>query len=114
MPLIHHELCFGCGRANLFGLLAELEPAGEDRVAGRCFIKQDHQGPEPGFAHPGVVVTALVEAIVLAGGNELKRLEIEFESLAPVGGFLELEASPEAASAKAEGRLAARARASYG
>jgi hypothetical protein len=21
-PLVHHELCFGCGRANLFGLLA--------------------------------------------------------------------------------------------
>jgi hypothetical protein len=114
VPLIHHELCFGCGRANLFGLLAELEPVGGDRVAGRCFIKQDHQGPEPGFAHPGIAATALIEAIALAGGHELKRIEIEFESPAPVGGFLELEASPQSASATADGRLVARARASYG
>ncbi len=25
MTLVHHELCFGCGRANLFGLHLDLE-----------------------------------------------------------------------------------------
>jgi hypothetical protein len=114
MPLIHHELCFGCGRANLFGLLAELMPVDDGRVAGRCFIKQDHQGPEPGLAHPGIVATALIEAIALAGAQGLRGVEIRFEAPAPVGAFLELEASSTAASATADGRPVASARASYG
>ena len=114
MPLIHHELCFGCGRANLFGLLAELKPAGDGRVGGRCFIKQDHQGPVPGLAHPGIVAAALVEAIALAGGQDMRGVEIRFEAPAPVGAFLELEASSAEASARADGRPVASARASYG
>ena len=44
MALVHHDLCFGCGQTNLFGLLLEVERVDERRVAGRCFIKQDHQG----------------------------------------------------------------------
>ena len=45
MPLVHHELCFGCGRANPFGLMFEIEVTAAGSVeAGRCFIKQDHQG----------------------------------------------------------------------
>ena len=59
MALVHHELCFGCGRTNLFGLLLELERSERDAVTGRCFIKQDHQGPVPGRAHPGIVGCAL-------------------------------------------------------
>ncbi|HUZ29493.1 MAG TPA: hypothetical protein VMU90_09650 [Solirubrobacteraceae bacterium] len=113
-PLIHHELCFGCGRANLFGLLAELRPADGGGVAGRCFLKQDHQGPERGVAHPGIVAAALVEAMALAGGDGLRGIEIEFEAPAPVGTFLQLEASRDAATARAGGELVARARASYG
>jgi hypothetical protein len=42
--LRHHDLCFGCGQANLFGLQLELEPRPEGGVAGRFFVKQDHQG----------------------------------------------------------------------
>jgi hypothetical protein len=113
-PLIHHDLCFGCGRANLFGLLAELRPTAGGGVAGRCFLKQDHQGPERGVAHPGIVAAALVEAMALAGGDGLRGIEIEFEAPAPVGTFLELEASRDAATARAGGQLVARARASYG
>ncbi len=109
MPLIHHELCFGCGRANLFGLLAELEPGGEDRVAGRCFIKQDHQGPEPGFAHPGVVALALIEALTFAAGETPAGLEIRFHAPAPVGTFLEVLASGAEASAHVNGRATASA-----
>ena len=41
MTITHHELCFGCGLANLFGLQLELEPDGEGAVAGRFFLKQD-------------------------------------------------------------------------
>jgi len=109
MPLVHHELCFGCGRANLFGLLAELERRADGTVAGRCFIKQDHQGPEPGVAHPGLVACALIEAMVHAGAGPLRQLNVRFESAAPVGGFLELRASAQEASACVEGRPVATA-----
>jgi acyl-coenzyme A thioesterase PaaI-like protein len=56
--IVHHELCFGCGQANLFGLQLELEPATGGGVEGRFFVKQDHQGP-PGYAHGGVLAAAL-------------------------------------------------------
>jgi len=42
MPLLRHELCFGCGPTNRFGLLLEVEEVAPGAVAGRCFIKQDH------------------------------------------------------------------------
>jgi hypothetical protein len=116
MPLVHHELCFGCGRANLFGLLIELEPAGDGRVTGRCFIKQDHQGAHPGSAHEGIVTAALSEAISLARGGEarIRRLEVRYAAAVPVGAFLELSASPDAATASVDGRQVALARASWG
>ncbi len=47
--LVHHELCFGCGRTNLFGVLMEVTATGEGGVRGRAFVKQDHQGPERGY-----------------------------------------------------------------
>jgi acyl-coenzyme A thioesterase PaaI-like protein len=91
----HHELCFGCGVANLFGLQMELEPAGEGRVEGRCFLKQDHQGP-PGVAHGGIVAAALDEAMSLAvhaaGIFALTtHLELDLRAAAPVGAFLAVE-----------------------
>jgi acyl-coenzyme A thioesterase PaaI-like protein len=115
-PLVHHELCFGCGRANLFGLLAELEPAGEARVRGRCFVKQDHQGAPPGTAHVGILAAALAEAISLAAGagRHLRALEVRFEAPVRVGTFLELDASADAATAAVDGRPVASARASWG
>jgi hypothetical protein len=93
--LVHHELCFGCGRANLFGLLAELEATSDGAVTGRCFIKQDHQGPDAESAHPGIVATALIEAMSLACGAGARpvRLDVEFTGQVGVGDFLELEAS---------------------
>jgi hypothetical protein len=115
-PLVHHELCFGCGRANLFGLLAELEPAGAGRVTGRCFLKQDHQGSPPGAAHVGIVAAALAEAISLAHGGEHApaALELRFGAPVPVGRFLELEASADSATASVDGRAVASAHASWG
>ena len=91
MPLAHHDLCFGCGLANLFGLQLELEHDGEGRVAGRFFVKQDHQGP-PGFAHGGVIATALDEAMALLVHAEgihamTRRLEVELLGPVPVGTF---------------------------
>lgn len=94
----HHELCFGCGRTNLFGLLLEAWPAAApDALHARCFVKQDHQGPVPGHAHPGIVACALLEVMLLAGGRGLApaRVEVDHEPGASVavGCFLELEAT---------------------
>jgi acyl-coenzyme A thioesterase PaaI-like protein len=94
MTLVHHELCFGCGRTNLFGLLMELEQVRPGLVTGRGFIKQDHQGAEPGTAHEGIVAAALSEAMSFACGPHMRAAGIEarLEAAVPVGVFLELEA----------------------
>ena len=124
MALVHHELCFGCGRTNLFGLLLEVEPAGPGAVSGRCFIKQDHQGAERGSAHDGVIAAALTEAMALACGLEARAvaLEIFLVEPAPVGAFLELQArvlerdgplANATATATAEERMVAQARGRY-
>ena len=124
MPLVHHELCFGCGRTNLFGLLTEVERTSDDAVAGRCFIKQDHQGPDRTRAHPGIVGVALSEAMALACGPDAQPLAVTVGYLgsAAVGAFLELEAKIEerdgeeltvTASASSEQRIVARARGTY-
>jgi hypothetical protein len=123
-PLVHHELCFGCGRINLFGILLEVEPAGPDAVAGRCFIKQDHQGAQRGSAHEGVVGAALCEAMALACGPDARAVafEIEISAAAPVGAFLELAAridrrdgqiSYATATATADQRMVAQARGTF-
>ena len=95
-PIVHHELCFGCGQANLFGIQLEAEAAGENHVVARFFIKQDHQGP-PGIAHGGIVATALDEAMALAvhgaGAHAVtRRFEMELLAPAPIGAFVRLEA----------------------
>jgi acyl-coenzyme A thioesterase PaaI-like protein len=124
MPLVHHELCFGCGRTNLFGLLLEVEPAGPGTVAGRCFIKQDHQGADKGAAHDGIVGAALGEAMSLACGPQARpqAVTVGFIERAPVGAFLLVQAQIEervedvitvTASAHADERLIARARGTY-
>jgi hypothetical protein len=124
VSLVHHELCFGCGRVNLFGLLLEVQEVAPGTVAGRCFLKQDHQGADRGEAHPGVVGTALAEAMELACGSEARvvSFEIWFSAPAPVGAFLDLEARVErrdgpmayaAATATADQRMVARARGSF-
>jgi len=99
--IVHHELCFGCGQANLFGLQLELEPATSGGVEGRFFVKQDHQGP-PGYAHGGVLAAALDEAMALlvhADGTLAMtgRLEVDLLAPAPVGTFVTLRASLDAA-----------------
>jgi uncharacterized protein (TIGR00369 family) len=93
--LSHHDLCFGCGQANLFGLQLELERT-EQGVAGRFFVKQDHQGP-PGYAHGGVLATALDEAMALLLHDEgthalTVRLEVDLVAPAPVGSYVEVAA----------------------
>jgi acyl-coenzyme A thioesterase PaaI-like protein len=106
----HHDLCFGCGQANLFGLQLELE-RGPDGVEGRFFVKQDHQG-EPGFAHAGVLTAALEDAIAAAAGRRPTRLEIELLEPAPVGTFVRLTASGRELKAEASdeaGQVLARA-----
>ncbi|MBD0281743.1 MAG: PaaI family thioesterase [Thermoleophilaceae bacterium] len=101
--LVHHDLCFGCGPANLFGLQLELERRPGGGVEGRFFVKQDHQGP-PGYAHGGVLAAALDEAMaLLLHGEEVfavtGRLEVDLLAPAPVGTFVrvaaELEGSEE-------------------
>src|SRR5205085_4841466 len=96
LTITHHELCFGCGLANLFGLQLELDADGPGRVAGRFFVKQDHQGP-PGYAHGGVIATALDEAMALLVHGEgvhavTKRLEVDLIGPVPVGSFANVNA----------------------
>lgn len=96
MAIAHHDLCFGCGSANLFGLQVELERRPDGSVAGRFFVKQDHQGP-PGVAHGGVLAAALDEAAALAAGEGPEapitaRLEVDLRAPAPVGSFVRLRA----------------------
>jgi acyl-coenzyme A thioesterase PaaI-like protein len=121
VPLVHHELCFGCGRTNLFGLLLEVEEVAPGAVAGRCFIKQDHQGADRGRAHDGIISTALAEAMALACGVDARAVgfEVSLESHAPVGAFVEVSARVErrdgpianaSATATADERIVARAR----
>lgn len=121
MPLVHHELCFACGRTNLFGLLLEVGETGPGAVAGRCFIKQDHQGADRGNAHEGVIAAALAEAMALACGPEARTvsLELSLGAAAPVGTFLDVEARVEhrdgslaeaSATASANQRVVATAR----
>lgn len=83
----HHELCFGCGRVNPFGLLMEVEQASPGSVTGRWFAKQDHQGPLRGNVHPGLVVCALLEAVMLAAGEgaEVTEMAMAFEPDPAVG-----------------------------
>jgi acyl-coenzyme A thioesterase PaaI-like protein len=95
----HHELCFGCGQANLFGLQLEVERREGGGVAGRFFVKQDHQGPQ-GYAHEGVIAAALDEAIALAAEAQglpvrVGGLEVEFSGPAPLGSFVTVEAQLE-------------------
>jgi acyl-coenzyme A thioesterase PaaI-like protein len=125
VPLVHHELCFGCGRANVFGLLAELETNPSGSLSGRCFIKQDHQGADPGIAHEGVVIAALSEAMSLACGKDARMLilEVRIDGRVPVGDFLHLQAqligeragdvTQARATATAEGTQIASARGSF-
>jgi hypothetical protein len=95
----HHDLCFGCGQANLFGLQME---------GGRFFVKQDHQGSD-GSAHPGIVATALLEAMLLAGGD-VSGVVLAFEAPAPVGEFVEIEATASGATARCGEVVVARCR----
>ncbi|HEX2125256.1 MAG TPA: hypothetical protein VHF45_01685 [Thermoleophilaceae bacterium] len=90
----HHDGCFGCGQANLFGLQLE---------DGRFFVKQDHQG-ERGFAHRGIIAAALLEAC------DAERLEIEFHAPVPIGVFVDVGASGGRAEARVDGTLVASAR----
>jgi len=99
LTLAHHELCFGCGNANLFGLQMELEPANGQpgAVTGRFFVKQDHQG-RAGHAHAGVVASALEEAMAIALHSRgvharARRLEIELLEDPPLGVFIRVDAS---------------------
>jgi acyl-coenzyme A thioesterase PaaI-like protein len=94
----HHDLCFGCGLGNRFGLQLELEAAGEGAAAGRFFVKQDHQGPA-GLAHGGVLAAALEEAMSLALDSEpatsLASMRIDLHGQAPVGTYVQVSARIE-------------------
>ena len=74
----------------------ELEPRGDGCASGRFFVKQDHQGP-PGYAHGGIMATALDEAMSLlahhVGEYPLTAwLSIDLRAPAPVGAFVEVDA----------------------
>jgi acyl-coenzyme A thioesterase PaaI-like protein len=103
--LSHHELCFACGLANLFGLQMELVRK-DGRVSGRFFAKQDHQGAD-GTVHRGVLFAALEDAMELAGGHVR---EVEFVAPVAIGTFVEVSASREEAELRSDGRVVAMAK----
>jgi acyl-coenzyme A thioesterase PaaI-like protein len=95
MSVVHHDLCFGCGQANLFGLQLEVEPV-EEGIAGRFFIKQDHQAWSRAV-HGGVMAAALDEAMALAVHAQgiravTARLRVGLHLPAAVGTFVRIEA----------------------
>ncbi len=94
MRLSHHQLCFGCGQTNLFGLMLEATRAGDGSIEGRCFIKQDHQGPDRTSAHDGIVAAALCEAMAFACGPAARAttISVQITGTAPIGTFLDLQA----------------------
>jgi acyl-coenzyme A thioesterase PaaI-like protein len=96
--LKHHDLCFGCGLANPFGLQLVLEPGSDGDLSGRFFVKQDHQGPS-GSAHSGVLAAALGDAMSLAVGPEsgasTASLRIELPGQAAVGSYVHVTARVE-------------------
>jgi acyl-coenzyme A thioesterase PaaI-like protein len=94
----HHDLCFGCGLANPFGLGLELVRGKDARVSGRFFVKQDHQGPD-GRAHRGILAAALIEAMSHAVDGEVsatpERVEVDVRGAAAVGTYVTVEAGPD-------------------
>jgi hypothetical protein len=112
----HDERCFGCGQTNLFGLLLESAHHDGGGLTARWFVKQDHQGPEPGSVHPGLLACALIEAALLAAGpgRALGPVECELPAgtVAGVGAFCDLSVTVEPPSVRAaasvEGRVVAR------
>jgi hypothetical protein len=121
VALVHHDLCFGCGQTNLFGLMVVADRSDGETVTGRCFIKQDHQGADRTAAHEGVLASALCEAMSLAcgPGARAESLEIELIGAAAIGTFVELIATPgqgsgdhaeATATATSEDRVVATAR----
>jgi hypothetical protein len=104
---VHHELCFGCGQANLFGLQLELTRDESGDVSGRFFVKQDHQGPD-GAAHPGVLAAALTEA--LSAHGPVSSFTMSLFAPAPVGTYVLVRSSGTSATASGEdGNVLARA-----
>jgi hypothetical protein len=104
MRAAHHELCFGCGLANVFGLSLEAQLDDQGVVRGRFFVKQDHQGAD-GSAHPGILAAALLEGIQLAqvdGPSPALRVALDVRGTAAVGSFLDLEATAERATLRGE------------
>ena len=107
--MAHHDLCWGCGELNPFGLHLELAPRGEGGVSGRFFVKQDLQGPD-GRLHDGVLAGALHEALLATG--PVAGVALTFAERAPVGTFVAVEAGAGEALARSEqdGAVLARAR----
>ena len=124
--IAHHDICFGCGLANPFGLQLELEADPAGGLVGRFFVKQDHQGGS-GTAHTGILAAALEEAMSLAVGDagpgSTVTLELERRGSAPVGAYLhatarlvESEAGEHRATAElrgSDGELVAAGRAAF-
>ena len=96
----HHDLCFGCGLANVFGLALEAVRDDDGSVTGRFFVKQDHQGAD-GAAHAGVLAAALYEVLALAVDGAPARFEVDLVGAAPVGTMVDLEANAEPGSGRA-------------
>jgi acyl-coenzyme A thioesterase PaaI-like protein len=99
MSVKHHDLCFGCGDANLFGLHLEAESSEGDGLAGRFHLRDEHVG-RSGFAHSGVISAVLFEAMALALHAEgthaaAEHLEVDIESPVPVDSTVELRARVE-------------------
>ena len=53
MALVHHDLCFGCGQTNLFGMLLEVERVDADREPAEPAIRSAKNCPQMRLASRG-------------------------------------------------------------
>lgn len=94
MAVQHHELCFGCGNSNLFGLHIEADTSGEKGLAAEFVVRDEHTGAS-GYAHTGVLSGALYEVMALSLPAEgvhgrAEHVEVDFHESVPRGSVIEL------------------------
>ncbi len=91
-----HDMCFGCGSANLEGLHMKFLKKDGMAAEGEYTPAESHQG-WPGYVHGGILMTALDETIGwVCHLNQLytvtAKIEVRLKSMARIGEPLVLNA----------------------
>ena len=86
--IAENDMCFGCGKANPIGLKLKFSKD-RDSVKAKFIPTENHQG-WPGYAHGGVLMSVIDEAIgwvtFLANVyNVTAKIEVRLKSMARLG-----------------------------